>query len=149
MSTTATATFSTQILGETENALNAILDRQLAGTPLTEPRWVTLTVAVTSGGTVQRGALAARVAGGLKISHVDADGHIAALEDAGLVRAGAAEDSTVVVTDAGQQLHGRIRATVMEIIQRMWGDLPAEDLATAGRVLATILARANAELAAG
>jgi hypothetical protein len=30
----------------------------------------------------------------------------------------------------------------------MWGDLPAGELATAGRVLSTVLARANAELAA-
>jgi hypothetical protein len=29
----------------------------------------------------------------------------------------------------------------------MWGDLPPEDLATAGRVLSTVLARANKELA--
>jgi hypothetical protein len=29
----------------------------------------------------------------------------------------------------------------------MWGDLPEEDLATTGRVLSTILERANAELA--
>ena len=33
------------------------------------------------------------------------------------------------------------------ITQRLWGDLPAEDLATAGRVLAIITDRANAELA--
>jgi hypothetical protein len=29
----------------------------------------------------------------------------------------------------------------------MWGDLPAEDLATAGRVLSIVLARADGELA--
>jgi hypothetical protein len=36
---------------------------------------------------------------------------------------------------------------VTEITQRLWGDLPAEDLAIAGRVLGTVLVRANAELA--
>jgi len=30
--------------------------------------------------------------------------------------------------------------------ERLWGDLPAEDLATAGRVLSIVTARANAEL---
>jgi hypothetical protein len=50
-------------------------------------------------------------------------------------------------TDAGQQLHGQIRTAVTQITQRLWGDLPAEDLATAGRVLSTVLTRANAELA--
>jgi hypothetical protein len=29
----------------------------------------------------------------------------------------------------------------------MWGDLPDQDLAAAGRVLTTVLERANAELA--
>ena len=33
------------------------------------------------------------------------------------------------VTDAGLQLHGRIRTQVSEITKRLWGDLPAEDLA--------------------
>ena len=51
------------------------------------------------------------------------------------------------VTKAGQQLQTRIRTAVGEITERLWGDLPAEELTTAGRVLSTILARANEELA--
>ena len=57
------------------------------------------------------------------------------------------QGSAVTVTGAAQQLHSRIRAAIAEITQRLWGDLPAEDLATAGRVLAIITERANAELA--
>jgi hypothetical protein len=34
-----------QVLGQTQKALNAILDRELAATGLTEAHWVTLTVA--------------------------------------------------------------------------------------------------------
>jgi hypothetical protein len=34
-----------------------------------------------------------------------------------------------------------------QITRRLWGDLPAGDLATAGRVLAIITERANAQLA--
>jgi hypothetical protein len=45
-------------------------------------------------------------------------------------------------------LFGRVRGSVTETTERLWGDLPADDLATAGRVLNTILGRANAELAA-
>jgi DNA-binding MarR family transcriptional regulator len=52
----------------------------------------------------------------------------------------------VKLTDAGQQLYGQIRTAVTQITQRMWGDLPAEDLETAGRVLSIILGRANAEM---
>jgi hypothetical protein len=50
------------------------------------------------------------------------------------------------LTDRGQRVHGRVRAATTEITERLWGDLPADDLATAGRVLDTVLARANAEL---
>lgn len=141
-----TATFGTPVLGQTENALNAILNRQLAGTGLTEPQWVTLTVA--SGGTVDRDQLVGQVAGALKISEDQAQAHIAELAAAELVQAPDG-GSPVKLTDAGQQLHGQIRTAVTQITQRLWGDLPAEDLATAGRVLSTVLARANAELAAG
>ncbi len=35
-----TPAFGTQIIGQTEKALNALLDQQLPGTGLTEPQWV-------------------------------------------------------------------------------------------------------------
>jgi hypothetical protein len=142
-----TPTFGAQVLGQTEKALNAILDRQLAGTGLTEPQWVTLTLTVVSGGSVDRDQLIGQVAGGLKISEAEAQARIAELAAAQLLQDPNGEGSAVKVTDAGQRLHGQIRAAVAPITQRLWGDLPAEDLATAGRVLSTILARANAELA--
>jgi hypothetical protein len=53
----------------------------------------------------------------------------------------------VKLTDSGQLLHSQIRAAVIPITERMWSDLPAEDLATTDRVLSTVLERANAELA--
>lgn len=64
-----------------------------------------------------------------------------------LLQAGDDARAPVELTDTGQRLHTRIRTAVTQITQRLWGDLPAEDLATAGRVLSTVLARANAELA--
>jgi hypothetical protein len=140
-------TFSPQVLGLAEKTLNAILDRQLAGTGLTEPRWVTLTLAVAGGGTVDRGQLAGRVAGALKVSEAEAQARIGELAAAQLVEAPAGQGAEVKVTDAGQQLYGQIRTAVVQITQRMWGDLPAEDLAIAGRVLSIITARANTELA--
>jgi DNA-binding MarR family transcriptional regulator len=54
----------------------------------------------------------------------------------------------VRLTDAGRQLYARVREGVAEVTAQMWGDLPDEDLATAGRVLGIVLERANAELAA-
>jgi hypothetical protein len=47
---------------------SVILDQQLAGTGLTEPQWVILTLAVTSGETAEREQFTRRVAGALKIS---------------------------------------------------------------------------------
>jgi hypothetical protein len=141
-------TFGTPVIGQTEKALNAILDRHLAGTGLTEPPWVPLTLTVASGGTVDRDQLIGRVAGVLKVSEAEALAHITELAAAQLLQAPDGAGAPVKLTDAGQQLHGQIRNAVTQITQRLWGALPADDLATAGRVLSTILARANAELAA-
>jgi hypothetical protein len=141
-----TPAFSTQVLGQTEKALNAILERHLAGTGVSERQWVILTLTVAGGGSVEREQLLARVTGALKVSDAEAEEMIAGLAAADLLEAPAGA-RTIAVTGAGQELHARIRVAVSEITARMWGDLPAEDLAIAGRVLSTILERANAELA--
>jgi DNA-binding MarR family transcriptional regulator len=138
--------FGTPVIGQTEKALQAILDRQLAGTGLTAPQWVTLTVA--SGGTVDRDQLVDRVAGALKVSEAEAQTHVSELAAAKLLQDPDGEASPVMLTEAGQRLHAQIRTAISQITQRLWGDLPAADLDAAGRVLSTVLARANAELAA-
>ena len=97
-----------------------------------------------SGGTVDRVALASRVAGALKVSDAKAQARIDELAASGLLEANT--DRAVSVTETGSSLQGRIRATVTEISQRLWGDLPPDDLRAAGRVLATVLERANTEL---
>jgi DNA-binding MarR family transcriptional regulator len=139
-----TPAFSTQLIGQTEKTLNAILGRLLAPTGLNEPQWVTLTVAVASGGPIDHGAFVSRIAGSLKIGEAEARARIDELAAEGLFEI---DGSTVTVTDAGKDLQARIRGEVVEITDRMWGDLPPEDLAAAGRVLTTVLERANAELA--
>jgi hypothetical protein len=141
-----TPMFSAQLLGETEKAANAILDRLLAGPGLTEPQWVTLSISVMSGGTVDHRQLIDRVAGALKVNKAQAHARIAELAEAQLLHVPDDERAPVTLTNAGDQLHTRIRAAVTQITQRLWGDVPVEDLATAGRVLSTVLARANAEL---
>ena len=143
-----TPTFTPAVLGQTEKALNALLDRELVGTGLTEHRWITLSLTVTNGGVVDRDQLTGQVAGGLKVGEAEARSLIAELAAARLVQAPDGEGSVVKLTDSGQLLHEQIRAAVIPITERMWGDLPAEDLATAARVLGSILERANAELAA-
>jgi hypothetical protein len=139
-------TISTRVIGQAEKTLNAILGRQLAGTGLTEPQWLILTLAVTSGGSADRDQFTRMVADALKISEADAQARIEDMVAAQRLEITGA-GSAVTVTAAAQQLHSQIRATIADITQRLWGDLPADDLATAGRVLAIITERANAELA--
>jgi DNA-binding MarR family transcriptional regulator len=142
-----TPTFSAQLLGQTEKAANAILDRLLAEPRLSEPQWVTLSITAASGGTLGRGQLIERVAGALKVSVADAQARITELATRGLLHDPGDDHARITLTDRGQRVHGRVRAATTEITERLWGDLPADDLATAGRVLDTVLARANAELA--
>ena len=132
-------TLSPQLIGQTEKTLNAILERHLSGAGLSEPQWITLTLAVMGGDPIGRDQLARRVATAAKFSEADVQTRITELADARLL--------DVAVTDGGKQLHARIRATNNESTERLWGDLPAADLDTAGRVLAVVLERANAELA--
>ncbi|QXE38683.1 MarR family transcriptional regulator [Streptomyces sp. GMY02] len=51
-------------------------------------------------------------------------------------------------TDAGRELTAAVGAETAPLSARVWGGIPAEDLAAAGRVLALVTERANAELAA-
>jgi DNA-binding MarR family transcriptional regulator len=139
--------FSPRLLGQTEKALNAFLLRELDGTGLTEPQWVTLTLAAT-GGECDRGQFVDRVAGVLKVDRPRAGTLTAELVEAGLLAAAGAEGSGIEVTEAGERLHRRVRAATTAVTGRLWGDLPAEDLETAARVLGAVLERADAELAA-
>ena len=58
----------------------------------------------------------------------------------------AADGLSVELTDAGEAQYREIRAAVGEVTARAYGDIPAEDLATAADVLITITERLNAEL---
>ncbi len=141
-----TPMFSAQLLGQTEKAANAILDRLLAEPGLTEPQWVTLVITAMSAGALDHGQLADRVADTLKMSRAEAEALVAELAAANLLSIPDADHAAVTLTDSGEQLYAETRAATVQITQRLWGDLPAEDLATAGRVLSTVLARANTEL---
>jgi DNA-binding MarR family transcriptional regulator len=132
-------TLTPRVIGETEKTLNAFLGRLLAGTGVTEPQWVILSIAVAGGGSVtpQQAAFA------LKLTEPQAQDQLEQLTAAGYLTDG------ISVTPRARDLFSRTRAATHEITERLWGDLPAEDLATAGRVLSIITERANAELARG
>ena len=137
-------TLTPRVIGQAEKTLNAILARQLVGTGLAEPDWVILTLAATSGEPAGRDQFTRTVADALKISEAGARARIGAMVTAQQLQI---TGEGVTVTGAALQVHERIRAATVGITQQLWGDLPAGDLATAGRVLAIITERANAELA--
>lgn len=136
--------FGVQVIGQTEKALNAILARELEGSGITEAQWIALTLTVTSDGTLTGDELAERIAGVLKVDRAVARERITELNAADLVATG--HDNTVSATERGRAQWGEVRTATTRIADGLWGDLPEEDLATAGRVLTTVLGRANALL---
>lgn len=111
-------TFSARLLGQTEKAANAILDRLLAEPGLTEPQWVALTLGVASGGTVERDEFVNRVSGALKIGEARAQSLLAELAVAQLLDVPDDGHAPPKVTDAGQQVYGTIRVRVGEVTDR-------------------------------
>jgi hypothetical protein len=97
----------------------------------------------------ERDQLIHRVTTARRISESEAQDHINQLAAVHLLTAPDEAGAHMTVTDSGQRLHGQIRAAVGEITQRLWGELPAAELEAAGRVLSTVLERAQAELNAG
>jgi hypothetical protein len=142
--TTTTQPFGTALIGQTEKALNAILNHQLADTGIIESQWVTLTLSVVNGGDIDRAELIHRVAAATQSSPALVAQRITELTAAGFLRDG--DDGRVQVTDEGQTRWTQVRTAIGPITQGLWGDLPAEDLAAAGRVLGIVLDRANAVL---
>ncbi|HEY5987678.1 MAG TPA: hypothetical protein VIV12_15080 [Streptosporangiaceae bacterium] len=61
-----TPAFSTQVIGQAENALGALINRVLARTGSTFHQWVALNLTAASGGAIDRGQLVSRLTGALK-----------------------------------------------------------------------------------
>lgn len=133
---------STQVIGQAESALGALMEPLLADSDITFHQWLVLTVTAASGGSADRGQLVARISDARKVSASAIEEAIAELAAAGLVTA----EGPVAFTDAGQGAYRRVRGAVEEITAGLF-DFPAEELAAAGRVLSIVTARANAILA--
>jgi DNA-binding MarR family transcriptional regulator len=136
-----------QVIGQAESALGAILDPLLARTGTTFNQWLVLTVSAASGAAIDRDQLLTRITGARKIDDSAVLTAIAELTSAELVQALPGEGPRIGLTETGQARYRSIRTALDEVISRLFGDLPAEDLATAGRVLTIITERANAEVA--
>jgi hypothetical protein len=142
MQATANQPLNPQVIGQTESALGALLGPVLAETGTSFEQWVVLAVTV-DGGPVDHAQLVARIVNARKFAAGDVEVAVAELAAADALTV---ESGRVELTAAGQDLHRRIRARIREVTSGLF-DFPAEDLATAGRVLAAVTARANAFLA--
>jgi DNA-binding MarR family transcriptional regulator len=136
---------STQVIGQAESALGAILDPLLARTGTTFRQWLVLTVTAASGSVIGRGQLTARISGARKISQPEVESAISELTESGLAKSLPGDDH-IGLTELGQARYEQIRTALGDVTARLFGGLPPEDLATAGRVLVIITERANAEL---
>lgn len=130
-------------IGETENALRAILIKTLSGTGLDYPRWVALQLVSLSQSALSVDEVLAQLTGGLKIDETSARDARADLENRDILQIVGDRFST---TPRGVALFQRVRDQIRPITDRLYAGLRNEDLAVAHRVLATILERANAIL---
>jgi DNA-binding MarR family transcriptional regulator len=142
-----TPTLNGQVIGQAHYATRAVLEGLLARTGTTFHQSVALNVTADSGATIDNDQLISRMTGTLKIDGSAALATIAELTASELLEPLPGEASRVRLTDAGQALNHQIRTALNEITARLYGDLPTDDLATAGRLLTVITTRANAELA--
>ncbi|WP_127356919.1 hypothetical protein [Actinacidiphila soli] len=145
MSTTPTV--NGQVIGQAHYATRAVLELLLARTGTTFHQSVALNATADSGAAIYRDQLIARMTDTLKIDDSTALAAIAELTGSELMETVPGDESGLRLTDTGQALNREIRTAISEITARLYCDFSADDLATAGRLLTVITARANAELA--
>ncbi len=126
-------------------AARGLLEKVLARHGCTFQEQVVLRAAITGDASLSPDELVGQVQGSLKADPAEVRATVEELTAKGLL---AVDGAHVHVTDAGRELYAAVGAQTAPITARVWGGIDAEDLAAAGRVLALVAERANAELAA-
>src|SRR5262245_22192937 len=126
--------FGPRLIGEAEKTLNALLDKFLEDTALSEPQWVTLRVADALDGTVDAAGLAAAVAD--QAHFVDASDLVAELTSRSLLADGQP-------TPAGRELISTVQARITTATAPIFNDLAADDVEATTRVLNEVITRAR------
>ncbi|MBT2443931.1 MarR family transcriptional regulator [Streptomyces sp. ISL-36] len=145
--TTTAPTVNGRVIALAHHAGRALLEGVLARHGATFHQSVTLRAVVVAGESVGSDELVGDVTGSLKTDESVVRGVIEELTAAKLLEEDPAEASRMRLTDAGRELYESTTAESAQISARLYAGIPAEDLATAGRVLALVTERANAELA--
>ncbi|MFD6740268.1 hypothetical protein ACWHA6_25410 [Streptomyces anthocyanicus] len=131
-------------LGLAHYAARGVLEQILARHGVTFQQQVVLRAAATAQTPPTRDGLVAEVRGALKADPAGIRTVVDGLLDKGLL---VADGAHLPATDAGRELLAAVGAAVAPVGARIWGGIPAEDLAAAGRVLALVTERADAEFA--
>ncbi|MEV4428969.1 MarR family transcriptional regulator [Streptomyces sp. NPDC049602] len=144
--TTTAPTTNGRVIALAHYAARALLEGVLTRHGATFEQSVTLRAVVSAGDSVERDALVTDVIGSLKTGESTVLGVIDGLTAAKLLEQDPAQASRLRLTPAGRELYESTAAETAEISARLYADIPAEDLAVAGRVLTLITQRANTEL---
>ncbi|MER6789702.1 MarR family transcriptional regulator [Streptomyces sp. NPDC000658] len=142
---TAAPAADARALGLAHYAARAVLEHVLARHGMTFQQQIALRAAVTAQVPQTPDDLVAQVRGSLKADPADIHAAVDELLSKQLL---VAEGAYLRSTDAGRELLTAVGAETAPISDRIWGAICAEDLAAAGRVLARVRERADAELAA-
>ncbi|GLX49007.1 hypothetical protein Shyhy01_19570 [Streptomyces hygroscopicus subsp. hygroscopicus] len=126
-------------------AARGVLEHVLARHGITFQQQVALRAAITADAPRTPDDLVAQVQDSLKADPADIRATLDELLARHLL---VAEGAHLRPTDAGSELMAAVGEETAPISARIWGGIPAADLTAAGRVLALVTERANAELAA-
>ncbi|MFF3904540.1 MarR family transcriptional regulator [Streptomyces sp. NPDC001848] len=143
-STTAPVADS-RALGLAHYAARGVLEQVLARHGITFQQQIALRAAITADAPQTPDDLITQVRGALKADPADLR---ATLDELLAKQLLVADGAHLRPTEAGRELIAAVGAETAPITARIWGGIPVEDLAAAGRVLTLVAERANAELAA-
>ncbi|POX61072.1 MarR family transcriptional regulator [Streptomyces sp. Ru62] len=143
--TTTAPRVDSRVIGLAHYALRAVLERVLAPHGISFLQSVALRLAALADGPVERAALVDGVVGTVRVDESDAQRTIGDLTAAGLLTPEG--PSALRLTDAGRTVYTTSSAEAAAVSARLYAGIPEEDRAAAGRVLALLTERADAELA--
>jgi DNA-binding MarR family transcriptional regulator len=141
MSNTDVVALNPQIVGQLEKLHQALLKKVLAGTQLDEEQWITLQVALGSGGTIGRPELVGRVSGAARYESATVEAAIAALTSASLIEEVPGRGDQLAVSPQGRELVASLRAKIAELVGPAYGSVAKGDLVTAAKVVIAITTR--------
>ncbi|MGH3736997.1 MAG: MarR family winged helix-turn-helix transcriptional regulator [Micromonosporaceae bacterium] len=137
-------TLNGQTIGMAHYATRALLERELTRVGVTFHQSVALNAIAQNDADTDIDQLLARMTSTLKIDEPTATAAITGLVDTGLLTRSAG--ASLRLTESGRQRQQQLGLAVQDITRRLYADLPADDLAIAGRVVAAVTDRADAEL---